>query len=500
MKLPTTEAALSRSAMVFAGDKTPAFILIVGCISVLTLGISQFFVDDPLVLLTAVVAVIALLALGLADIKLLFYAWIVTLPFAQWSLYDLGFANLYVDRVLLAYLLVLCLVYGLTRKITFARLSRVEFLMVAFAVICLVSAAKSSSLDRFGFGTILSAYILPFAAYYLAKTFLQTDKQVRMLSVVITYLLLYLSYVGICEQWYPGLVVPSYIVDPQYIISNVGRSVGPSLEPVGYGTGLVFCWLFAVYLFCTTQSFRNPHKLMACVAILLAPIAIFFTYTRAVWGGLILSLGVLFLFYPRRRRLFGTMLASGLIGFMLLQTVPLSRTEGSAEDVVARDTIYVRISLSKAALTMFVGKPIFGVGYLQASNEITPYFEALGTSYVPDQGTLIHNTFVNVLVELGLLGFVPFVCIITYLVKHAVLLYHVSTDARNIATLFLAAFAAFVFIGLANNMYYLFAHVLLFCIAGMVSARVADKTRVRAFKWEHQRFDKICGRQVAGQE
>src|ERR1039458_8828849 len=99
------------------------------------------------------------------------YVPLVALPFAQRSLSDLGFANLYVDRLLLVYLLLLCLVYLLTRKLTFARLSGVEFLMVAFTVVCLVSAIKSHSLDRVGFGGLLSAYILPFVAYYLTRSF-----------------------------------------------------------------------------------------------------------------------------------------------------------------------------------------------------------------------------------------------------------------------------------------------------------------------------------------
>jgi O-antigen ligase len=458
--------------MAFLGDKTPAFILIVGCISLLTLGISQFYIDDPFVLITAVVAVIALLALGLASIKFLFYAWIVTLPFAQWSLYDLGFANLYVDRVLLVYLLVLCLVYGLNRKIFFPRPSRVEFLMLVFIVVGLVSAAKSHSLDRFGFGGILSAYILPIIAYYLAKTFLRSETDVRTFSVVVTYALLYLSYVGICEQLFPSLVFPSYIADPQYIISNVGRSVGPSLEPVGYGTGLVFCWLFAVYLFCKTESFRSLHNILAFVAILIAPIAMFFTYTRAVWGELVIALGILFVLYPRGKKLFGGLLAIGLVGFTLIQALPLSKTEGSAEDVVERNTIYVRISLAEAGLRMFWEKPVFGVGYLQASKEFSPYFEPVGSSYVPDPGTLMHNTFVNVLVELGIIGFIPFACIFFCLIRDGIASYRQSLEDREITILFLAACAAFMFAALANNMYYPFSQVLLFSMAGMVRARL----------------------------
>jgi O-antigen ligase len=247
--------------------------------------------------------------------------------------------------------------------------------------------------------------------------------------------------------------------------------VGPSLEPVGYGVGLIFCLLLSAYLFCKTSKLINPTNILAFVTILIAPIAIFFTYTRSIWGGLILSLLVLFLFYPGRRKLFGGFIAILIVGFILIQTIQFSKTEGSARDVVKRNTISVRISMTKTAIKMFIVKPIFGFGYNQASKKFFPYFETVGTSFVPDQGFLIHNTFLNILVELGLIGFFPFILILLILIRDAVMLYKKSSKDRDIAIIFIAAFTAFIFAAMANNMYYKFAHVLLFSMAGMVKGR-----------------------------
>jgi O-antigen ligase len=330
-------------------------------------------------------------------------------------------------------------------------------------------------LDREGFGFVLSAYIFPFIGYYLAKSLLQKEEDVKSFSIVITYFSLYLAYVGICEQISPDLVFPRYIVNPEYIISNVGRSVGPSLEPVGYGLGLVFCLLLSVYLFSKINNLRSPTKMLALIAILMAPIAIFFTYTRAIWSSLILSLFILFLFYPRGKKIFGNLIAILIIGFILIQTIQVSKTEGSAKDVVERDTIYVRLSMAKASMKMFLDNPVFGVGYSQAGKEFIPYFETVGTSFVPDKGFLIHNTFLNILVELGLTGFVPFVLIFVYLIKDALMLYREAIEHRDIAIIFLAACAAFIFTAMANNMTYKFAHVLLFSMAGMVKGHLQEK-------------------------
>lgn len=445
----------------------------------LTSGILYFHIEIdakiPLIFITSVIGITAMLGLGLVNVRYLFYLWIVTLPFSQWSLYDMGSMNLYVDRIVLVFLLLMFLFHISARNITFAKISFVELLMFGFTFFCLVSAIKSNSLERVGFGFLLSAHILPFLGYYLARSFVQNEKDVRSFSIAITYFSVYLAYVGICEQLYPDLVYPRYIVNPEYIFSNVGRSVGPSLEPVGYGVGLLFCLLLSIYLFSKISNFRNPIKIMAFIAILITPIAIFFTYTRSIWAGLIISLFILFLFYPHGKKIFAGLLLILIVGFVFIQTIKISETEGSAKDVVERDTISVRISMAKAAIKMFLHRPIFGVGYSQASEKFSPHFTAVGSSWVPDQGFLIHNTFLNILAELGITGFVPFIFILVYLAKDAVMLYRKSIENRDIAIIFLAAYAAFIFVAMANNMYYKFAHVLLFSMAGMVKGLLQGK-------------------------
>lgn len=422
----------------------------------------------PLVFITSVSGIMAILVLGFVNVRYLFYMWVVTLPFAQWSLYELGFMNLYMDRIILVFLLLMFLFCLSIRRITLSKISVVELLMLGFTLVCLVSAFKSNALDRYGIGTLLSAYIYPFGAYYLTRMFIQEEKYVRRLSIVLTCLGLYLAYVGICEQLSPDLVFPRYIVDPRYIISNVGRSVGPSLEPVGYGLGLLFCLLFSVYLLSRTNRLRNITKMLALTSILISPVAIFFTYTRAIWVGMILALFILFLFYPRGKKIFGSILIILVIAFILIQTTQVSKTEGSAKDVVERDTIYFRLAMAKTGMIMFLNNPIVGLGQFQYSEAFSPYFEEMGTSGVPTEGYLMHNTFLNILVELGLVGFIPFIFIFFYIIKDAIMLYRKSIENRDIAIIFLAACVAFIFAGMANNMHYKFAHVLLFCMAGSI--------------------------------
>jgi O-antigen ligase len=280
-----------------------------------------------------------------------------------------------------------------------------------------------------------------------------------------------LAYVGICEQIYPDLVFPSYIVN----FKHVGRSVGPSLEPVGYGIGLLFCLLFSIYLFSKISNSLSAKRTLAFITILIAPIAIFFTYTRGVWGGLISSLVVLVLFYPRGKKILGSLLLILVIGFMLIQTMQVSKIEGSAKEVVHRDTIDFHIFMPITGIQMFLEKPIFGFGQFQFKNKYLAYMKAPGDYELPDEGFVVHNTFINILVELGLIGFIPFFFILFYLIRDAINLYRTSVESRDIAIIFLAACAAFIAAGMVNNMQYKFAHVLLFSMAGMTKGLLQGK-------------------------
>jgi hypothetical protein len=59
------------------------------------------------------------------------------------------------------------------------------------------------------------------------------------------------------------------------------------------------------------------------------------------------------------------------------------------------------------------------------------------------------------------------------------MLYKNFNGSRDIAILFIAAGAAFIFVAMANNMTYKFSNVVIFSMAGMVKGRLEGKLILR---------------------
>jgi O-antigen ligase len=137
-------------------------------------------------------------------------------------------------------------------------------------------------------------------------------------------------------------------------------------------------------------------------------LAVYFTYTRGAWLGLLCggvplfwqvsaSRGVTF----RRRFLF----LAAVVGFAALLVVsPSESLRGRASDM---NTVYFRINIWAAGLRMVLEHPVMGVGFAQFTSYVPDYLQAMAS--IPfdksmSAGSIAHNTFLSVAAELGLVG------------------------------------------------------------------------------------------------
>jgi putative inorganic carbon (HCO3(-)) transporter len=134
--------------------------------------------------------------------------------------------------------------------------------------------------------------------------------------------------------------------------------------------------------------------------------AIFATHSR---GGLIGAGAVLLLIGLRQRGVFSKLVTAGALAAVLVfATYYWGRNEGFNN--LSKDfTVHQRIETIAAGLRMFADHPIAGVG-LGCSVVAWPIYAPADIDF---KGSLIiHNTAVQALSELGLLGFVPFVLLL----------------------------------------------------------------------------------------
>jgi putative inorganic carbon (HCO3(-)) transporter len=133
-------------------------------------------------------------------------------------------------------------------------------------------------------------------------------------------------------------------------------------------------------------------------------VAIFFTYSR---GGLLALFAVFGLMgWKQKSMLIRAVMVAGLIGALFIGGMYWKRDAGFKD--VAQDTTYnQRIATIKAGIRMFEARPLLGVG---PGCSVVAY-----PIYVPPEAhcgcqlqLVIHNTFVQALSEVGILGFGAF--------------------------------------------------------------------------------------------
>jgi putative inorganic carbon (hco3(-)) transporter len=144
-------------------------------------------------------------------------------------------------------------------------------------------------------------------------------------------------------------------------------------------------------------------------------LAIFFTYSRGGLMGLVAVLGLAA--WKQRSPIVRTMMILGLAGLMLFGAMYWQRSQGF-NDISHDGTVTERIGTFVAGWRMFQASPLVGIGpgcSLFAYAVYAPEYARCGC------GTqlVVHNSFIQVLGETGLFGFIPFIMLMGVSVFHA---------------------------------------------------------------------------------
>jgi O-antigen ligase len=133
-------------------------------------------------------------------------------------------------------------------------------------------------------------------------------------------------------------------------------------------------------------------------------LGIFLTYSR---GGLIGLFAVLCMAgWKQKSPLIRSAMLGGVIGSLVLVSFYWGRNAGFSD--ISQDTTYnQRIATIEAGLLMFQANPLFGVGP-GCSIVAYPIFVPEALHCGCQLQLVVHNTFVQALSEVGILGFVPF--------------------------------------------------------------------------------------------
>jgi putative inorganic carbon (hco3(-)) transporter len=276
-------------------------------------------------------------------------------------------------------------------------LHRASWPMLAIGAMVLASAA-GRPFDHESWSLLASKFLVPFTLFHFAARVFCDRKEQRRFELFAAVILAYLSFTAIA--FLAGahfLIFPRFILD-ENLGFHVDRARGPLLQAVANGVSLNILGLLAVHTY-RRGRFRS---LWMVVLLFSLPIAIVATMTRTVWLTFAGSVLAVVLMSQKRRWLAWAALVAvaGVLagGILLGSSRELSGT--LADRMEEQGPVDFRKAVYAGGWEMFWEHPLSGWGFHRMPGELPRYV----TGY--DEKVLYpHNTYLELLVEHGLLGF-----------------------------------------------------------------------------------------------
>jgi O-antigen ligase len=311
-------------------------------------------------------------------------------------------------------------------------------------------------------------WFVPIVLYIAAVHIFRTETELQRFE---TFALLAFAYLSLTSIFFiTGLktfVFPRFILDESLGI-HADRARGPFLQAVANGLALNLLGLIAL------DSFRRRRLrgIWALLLMVILPLAILATKTRAVWLSFTTSIVALALFSSSgrlRRACLGMLFCGAVVLAAVVSLTDHHRSLG--ERLQENGPVEFRMQIYEAGWEMFHSKPITGWGGKDMQAELSRRI-----SDFEQEEYYFHNTFLEILVQYGIVGLTLYLWVIFELFR--VGRGSVGTHSDHHSFLdneFRALWPVFLFVYLINAMFvvmnYQFVNGLVFSIAGMLNAQ-----------------------------
>jgi len=276
-------------------------------------------------------------------------------------------------------------------------MERATWPMIGLTVLA-VASVIGRPFDNETWCLLAAKYIVPFALFHLVRLIFEDEKQFRHFEIFALIVLAYLSFTAIAFLvGAHSLIFPHFILD-ESLGHHADRARGPLLQAVANGVSLNMLGLLVLH------AYRRGSVRGAKVVLVLAslPIAILATMTRAVWLTFAATVLVLIFLSKNRtiRRASVALLLVAGIGLVLV----LSSTELGCvltDRLEERGPVDYRQAVYEGGWEMFLQRPLTGWGFNRMPAELP-----LHVSGYAEKTLYPHNTYLELLVEQGIVGLV----------------------------------------------------------------------------------------------
>ncbi len=247
---------------------------------------------------------------------------------------------------------------------------------------------------------ILDRMAIPFAVFALAPLAFRTSRHRAGFITAMVWFGLYLGLTAFFE-----IAGPHQLVFPQFILTTgwgTARAQGPFIEPSVNGLALYMCAITSVI---ALASWTGRKRLLAGTALFFCVLGLLFTLTRSAWLATIIATGVTLGVVPDLRRYLLPVTVT-ILALVMLALAVLPGFEASVQERADNQlTVWERRNVNAAAVNMVEHRPLFGFGIGRFNDDNTDYFTLQnGIPMFVTTQIALHNVFLLLAVELGLIG------------------------------------------------------------------------------------------------
>ena len=348
-------------------------------------------------------------------------------------------------------------------------------------VVFFIGALLYGTLNSFTFAKSAQIFLIYLAYvlfYFILINTITTPGKWRGLIVSFVLMACLVAMYGVLQN-FTGISSTQSWVDSEMFTSIKTRVYSTFDNPNVLGEFLVIMIPTTIALIWANK--KQGHKLIYTFVVLMMCACIVFTWSRGAWLGVMLAVALFLLIMDKRWAL------AGLVGLMMIPFVLGSNNPiadrilsiGNTEDT---STAY-RVSIWQGSINLIKDFWLSGIGLgSEAYSMVYPKYALAGANFALHS----HNLFLQIWVEMGVIGIISFLALIVAFFKQAFSMLVYRGRGRLLSTVVIAASAGvlgYLFQGLTDNVWYNYKMLLIFWIVlGLVSAGVnlrKEETQLR---------------------
>ena len=316
--------------------------------------------------------------------------------------------------------------------------------------------------------------IIPFTMYLLGRRLFTQESAARFVLWSILGFGAYSAVVSILQFTAPGLVWPRYIVDaPNW----PGRANGVFNQPVANVMVLIVSMVIAVML-ASDRAEPAWRRALLWLYALPSAWAIYLTHTRAIYLAFVLVLILGVILASGARAAFASLLGAIALA-VALNWSTFTSSDRVAGGVDSKSEVWDRLNTIATSIWAFKREPWFGwgIGRFIAVNTFHHQQWSNDIPWIRGWGIPSHDTELGILVELGILGLLLWLCVLIPLIGLVLNAYRILPSSgltgRSLAIVAICALATQFVAGAFADLRLLdFPMCMVFLICGMtVGAR-----------------------------